>query len=286
MTIEAKVIAHSISRANKEIMTMQLKYPRFIHSEFMTHRVFSRNASSSRAIPISRMIKAIEDDTAMPIHWGKNEPGMQAHEESKSCVTLDFEDPFKVTNEEAWLYARDSAIEYAQAFGDAGYHKQIVNRLLEPFMHIEVIVTSTEWSNFYGLRNHPDAQPEIKMLASVMYDAHKASTPRQLDYCQVHLPYITNLEEQFTPVNELVKMSVARCCRVSFLNHDGSEPDKKKDFELYDRLVVAKPVHASPTEHVARALIDPTDRSGNFIGWHQHRQDVPFNVIENYEGLM
>lgn len=141
MTISAIVIADTISPAGKRITTLQLRYPRMVHSEFMTHRVFSRNASSSRAIPVERLIEDVLRDTAMPIHWGKNQPGMQARKKHDAPVLLD---GTFVSNENAWLAARDQAIEAARAFTKAGYHKQIVNRLLEPFAHINVVVTATE----------------------------------------------------------------------------------------------------------------------------------------------
>ena len=83
--MEVKVIADSISESGKRITTFQLKYPRFIHSEVMTHRVFSRNASSSRAIPVKKMIEQVRNNPAMPIHWGANQSGMQAKNELNEC---------------------------------------------------------------------------------------------------------------------------------------------------------------------------------------------------------
>lgn len=304
MTIEAKIIADSIGPKNRRITTMQLKYPRFIHAELMTHRVFSRNASSSRAIPVEKMINSILDDTAMPVHWGKNQPGMQAHEEQNalvygSCGLLDMVENTVdgVTREEAWFKARDRAIEVARDFHNAGYHKQIVNRILEPFMHISVLVTSTNFDNFYWLRRHPDAQPEIKVLADAMFEVHMASTPANLQYGEWHLPYITdrdrgivfptygghgNVIENPITIEDLIKISVARCARVSYLTHDGKDPDIEADFNLYERLVGSVPLHASPAEHQAKADLpmwggwENEHLSGNLDpGWVQFRKTLP-----------
>jgi len=185
MTITAKIIADSVSPDGVRITTMQLRYPRFIHAEFLTHRMFSRNASSSRAIPVERLIADIEADHAMPVYWGKNQKGMQAREECDGRVKSwefgpspsEFGGGMSWTAEEAWHFARDNAIKMARAFHEAGYHKQIVNRLLEPFSHINVLVTATDWANFYALRRHEDAQPEMKALADAMWEAQQASEP-------------------------------------------------------------------------------------------------------------
>lgn len=152
MTIAAKVICDSFDkRMNTRITSMELEYPRFIHAEFMTHRKFSRNASSSRAIPVAKMIQAVINNPAMPIHWGKNQAGMQAHEE--------LDDSAKESVERLWLDAKDCAVQVAKEMNDLGAHKQIVNRILEPFTHIHVIVTATDFANFFALRDHEDAQP-------------------------------------------------------------------------------------------------------------------------------
>lgn len=298
MTISAKIIADSVSPDGVRITSLELKYPRFIHAEFMTHRVFSRNASSSRAIPVERMIQNILDDTAMPIHWGKNQPGMQAREECDEFIDLeclvehdsiliddveDDEEPYYTTvyeskmlphnRQEAWEYARDEAIEVARAFHKAGYHKQIVNRLLEPFSHITVLVTATEWDNFFSLRLHPDAQPEIHELARQMKTVMDESNPRIISYHDYHLPYVTE-DDDHLPIDLKIQVSVARCARVSYLTHDGKVPVIEKDLELYEKLVGAQPIHASPAEHQATPAPYKTFPSGNFKGWQQYRQEI------------
>lgn len=284
MPIAAEVIADSVSPQGKRITTLRLRYPRFIHSEFLTHRVFSRNASSSRAIPVERLIEDVLRDTAMPLHWGKNQPGMQAKEECNEGIST-FELPgightwARISREEAWNTARDNAIAMARAFTEAGYHKQIVNRLLEPFSHINVLVTSTEWDNFFELRDHPDAQPEIRTLAQKMKKTMVESVPDELRDEEWHLPYVSIgnvLWDNADSVMNAIRVSVARCARVSYFTHEGKPPNIEDDLKLYERLVGAKPLHASPAEHQARPVglfeREKLSMTGNFRGWVQYRK--------------
>ena len=226
--------------------TFQLKYPRFIHSEFMTHRVFSRNASSSRAIPVEKMIEFIENDTAKPIHWGKNKPGMQADEECSAYIEIDGRSYHKF---DAWNIARDDAIKNAKAFHRAGYHKQIVNRILEPYAHINVIVTATSFENFFLLRSHKDAQPEIKVLSDMMKDLYETNKPDEIGPGVWHLPYVSDVEKEKYDIDDQLKLTTARCARVSYLTHDGKAPSYEADIKIYDQLITSKPIHASPAEH-------------------------------------
>jgi thymidylate synthase ThyX len=280
MTITAKIITDSISN-NIRLTTFQLRYPRFIHGEYMTHRVFSRNASSSRAIPVKKLISDIIEDTAMPIHWGKNRPGMQANEEHYDLLQINDEN---LSREEAWLKARDSAIEIATQFMHAGYHKQIVNRILEPFSHISVVCTATDFNNFFALRSHEDAQPEIKCLSDKMIEELANSIPNQLETGMWHLPYVLE-SENYLPLETKRKISVARCARVSYLRHDGTTPDITKDVELHDVLVVSRPLHASPAEHQATPDTltnnnwDNPAKHGNLRGYIQYRKTLPFEYV-------
>lgn len=288
MTITAKVICDSQPKTGTRITTLELEYPRFIHSEFMTHRMFSRNASSSRAIPVAKMIQAVIDNPAMPIHWGKNQSGMQAREQ--------LEDRYQLQAQLLWLAARDSAVEHAKTMMALGAHKQIVNRILEPFTHIRVIVTATNFANFFALRDHEDAQPEIRELAVAMKKAIEESTPKLVGIGEWHLPYLdaedfTNIYEHLKensitrhdPAQHQIRMmacavSAARCARVSYLTHDGERPTLEKDLELYRHLVNANPPHMSPCEHQATPDIHDAcegwHRLGlqaNFTGWVQFR---------------
>jgi hypothetical protein len=308
MTINAKIVADSISEAGKRLTTLQLRYPKFIHGEAKTHRLMriadrayelleeigfmddpnlSRNASSSRAIPVERLIKDVIDDPVYPSFWGKNQPGMQAAEECNELIHL-YEGEH--TREAVWSEARNKAIKIARAFAAAGYHKQIVNRLIEPFCHINVVVTATEWDNFFQLRCHPDAQPEMRLLAEAMRDAMAASTPKLLKQGEWHLPYID--QRVGGPDGDLagrmvdtIKVSVARCARVSYLTQEGKLPKIEEDLKLYDKLVGSVPLHASPSEHQAspdqrwknkvaanaEGWMNP-ELHGNFVGWIQHRK--------------
>ena len=283
MNFNVKMIADSYCyRRNSRISTLQLKYPRFIHSEFMTHRVFSRNASSSRAIPVSKMILDVLENPAFPVHWGKSQAGMQAFEQCDELIEIDDN---VYSREKAWLLARDYLVKVAKAYDKSGYHKQVVNRLLEPFAHISVIVTSTDWDNFFELRNHEDAQPEIKTLAEMMYQCLHSSVPKDnsLDW---HLPYILDEERENTHISELLKMSAARCARVSYLTHNGKTPSIEADVKLFNRLVKSKPLHASPLEHQAvTSMVDGLGDDNYFFnlrGWQSQRWFIE-NKIEGFE---
>ena len=298
MTISAQIIADSISPDGVRITTMQLRYPRFIHAEFMTHRVFSRNASSSRAIPVAKMIEDLRRDPAMPVFWGSNKPGMQAGDQlSEADIEI---------CEQYWLNGMETAIDYAQSLVDFGLHKQIANRILEPWAHINVVVTATDWENFFQLRRHKDAQPEIHELADRMYLAMHMSKPEEILSGQWHLPYVPHWERadivqdltgkswdenwDKTSYEAMIKVSVARCARVSFLTHDGRKTTGVEDAALYDRLIGSIPLHASPAEHQATPLecngsfiaSDGSTKyvyksehlSGNFTGWCQYRKTL------------
>jgi hypothetical protein len=274
--IEAKIIADSISEAGKRLTTLQLVYPRFIHSELMTHRVFSRNASSSRAIPVKKMLEMVRNEPAMPIHWGRNQPGMQADEQLIG-VELD-------TAKALWIDAAEAAAEIAEHMMGVGLHKQVANRILEPFQHISVVLTATEFDNWFELRAHKDAQPEIQMLAVRMLAAMGESTPKLLLRGEWHLPYVSAEDQsRIGDIDLCRKVSAARCCRVSHLKHDGTASSIEEDLSLCDRLVGAEPLHASPFEHQAtpdQRLQKPNGEfwwangplHGNLVGWIQSRK--------------
>ena len=154
MPYTARILLDSLSPVGARLTTMEVRYPRFIHSEMMTHRVFSRNAASSRAVPIKKMIAAVREEPAMPIFWGKNQSGMAAREEIVGDA--------RVRAETEWRRALDNALETAEQLSssEVDLHKQLVNRILEPFAWITVIITATEWANFFTQRLHADAQPE------------------------------------------------------------------------------------------------------------------------------
>jgi flavin-dependent thymidylate synthase len=262
--ITAKVIEHSYfdRHLSSEVVTFQLEYPRYIHSEFMTHRVFSRNASSSRAIPTSKF-----SHIAYPIRWGKNQPGMQPSQENLEGEVL--EEALEI-----WKEMASACLEGCRKLAELGLHKQWANRPLEWFTHISVVVTATEWDNFYKLRDHPDAQDEIRDLAQKMREAVSASDPKSLYRGEWHLPYITAKDKFNHSTTRLIKMSAARCARVSYLTHDKKKPNFEEDNKLFDRLTLANPPHMSPLEHQCTPDYswDKKNLWGNLTAWIQHRR--------------
>lgn len=270
---QAEVVAHSRNPGSTDIFTLKLAYPRFIHAEFMTHRMFSRNASSSRAIPMAKMIEQVRTNPAMPVHWGMNQPGMQARAE--------LDDPTEAA--QSWKRAARQAADIAEHMSAIGLHKQVANRVLEPFQLMHVVVTATEWFNFFELRDHEDAQPEIRELARVMKAAIESSAPvlrhphTDDEFSRWHLPFVTDEERSLYRMDVLLKLSTARCARVSYKNHDDTAPDAMKDIALHDALVAARPLHASPTEHQACAVTGDAFHK-NFRGWWQYRHEVERRV--------
>lgn len=278
MAYSAAILLDSVSEANVRLTTMEVTFPRMVLAEFNTHRTFSRNSASSRAIPFAKQLERITKDPVIPVHWGKNQPGMQAHEELSPEL--------RETARQDWLVARDFATLQAQELHRSGVHKQVVNRLLEPFMWQTVIVTATEWSNFFALRANPDAQPEIRTIAEMMQELYWSNQPKHLGLGQWHLPLIQpdELEWALANIELACKVSAARCARVSYLTHDGRR-DIEADVVLYDRLVSGG--HMSPLEHVATPcphaccdrnavpVLGQEQWHGNFRGWKQLRKFVP-----------
>jgi len=263
--VEVKVVEDSVNSVGNRLTTFQLRYWRAIHAEFMTHRMFSRNASSSRAIPVATIMKQVREAPASPVHWGANQPGMQADAEL-SPIGI-------VVAKTVWSQAANSAADFAEQLAKLGVHKQIANRLMEPFQYISVVVSATEWNNFYELRIHKDAQPEIQELAREMKKAQDASTPKKLKCGEWHLPYVTQEERSTLDVYTQQQISTARCARVSYLKHDGATPSIEEDKKLYERLVGGRPLHASPCEHQAKAMDDAFSYR-NFRGWSPFRISV------------
>lgn len=290
MSIQAKIIADSLAPCGKRLTTFELVYPRFIHSELMTHRVFSRNASSSRAIPIETMLKRIAANPAMPVFWAANQKGMQAvaEVENKDAALT------------AWLEACEDAVHHSRRLAELGLHKAIANRVTEPFQHMVTLVSATEYANFFALRAHPAAQQEFQVLAKLMLRAFLDNKPRALGPGEWHLPYINdedrleamNLATTFTSelpaiarlgLEIIKKVSVGRCARTSYVNQDGIRA-LADDIGLHDRLLndvdKGDPGHFSPFEHVARAEMHDIP-SGNFSGFTQYRKTFPNENIRN-----
>lgn len=270
MQTSAEVIADSISPEGSRVTTMVVTFHRFVLAEFNTHRVFSRNSASSRAIPVTRTLTNVEDDPAWPIYWGSELAGMQAGPELSGEDLIEAQNVYadikNYTTERISRYLNERSLA-----DSARLHKSVLNRLLEPFMWHTVIVTSTEWDNFFALRCHEAAQPEIRVAAELMRDAYHNSTPNQLEYGQWHIPFA---QDNFS-TNQNLKASVARCAWVSTANHDGDHSLEAIN-RMYDRLVSADPMHASPLEHQAlpSRTIPGASVRGNLNGWYQLRHLV------------
>lgn len=260
MSIFASILADSINVVGNRITSFLLRYPRFIHADFMTHRLFSRNTSSSRARPVAKLIEEAETAPALPIYWGKNQRGMQAEEE--------------LTGQELalaikqWNSARKAAIAQAKKLNKLGMHKQYVNRILEPFTHITVICTATHFGNFFNLRAHNDAMPEIQDLAYKMLTLYSSNKPQLLQPEEWHLPFADQYLNESIEISDALKIVTARAARVSYLNYDGNI-SHEKDYQLHDDLIAGG--HWSPFEHAAMALDSPTP-CGNFVGFKQYRK--------------
>ena len=285
MAFAAKILADSVGpRSDARLVTFEITFPRPFLAELNTHKMLSKNSASSRAIPVEKMIQRVLDDPYIPQSWGKNQKGMQATEEVTAGDAA--------LAEHEWLLARDTAILSAKSLMHLGIHKQFANRLLEPFMWHTCIITGTEWSNFFHLRNNPMAQPEMQTIAAMMQQLYKEHEPEKLDYGEWHLPLISPedydaafeqgiAQQAGNSVNlaqGMVKISVGRCARVSYLTHDGKR-DLKADIELHDSLL--KNGHLSPFEHVATpntgglAMGGHVSWSGNLREWRQYRKTIP-----------
>lgn len=267
----AQVIADSTCMGRR-LTTMEIQVQRFMLPEFNTHRAFSRNSASSRAIPFKKQIKRMEDmGIAFPVSWPAEQSGMQGGEEVSEKLIHDAKG--------AWTALARASVQTAQVLNEAGIHKSVVNRLLEPFMWHKIIVSATEWENFFTQRCSPLAQPEIRLLAENMAAALAESTPEDLAIGDFHTPYITADDAEFanSAFSEfgermlvMCEISAARCARVSYLTHDGKR-SIDADLELFEKLVSASPAHWSPLEHVATPLAGFDAATGNFTGWKQLR---------------
>lgn len=310
---DVRGIAHSISEYGKAVFTVYARYPRFIHAELMTHKDFSRSASSSRAIPVMKMLKQVWHNPAIPVSWGANIPGMQALTQLTGWRAN--------VAKNIWVTAGKIMCVLAYGLMKLGLHKQVANRLLEPWQLIHVVITSSKWVNFDTLRIHPDAQPEIRVLAELIKMARDHMKPTLLKAGEWHLPWIDpedwdtarHWAEFKNPMSSnyfeivldvLRKQSAARCARTSYATFDGKRSTIEADLKLYAQLVESRPVHASPCEHqatpdtqsmyctyvmdanghygrVAEKLEwDNPELHGNLSGWLQFRRMIPEHYID------
>ncbi len=221
----------------------------------------SRNSASSRAIPAKKIRWSVISNPYLPVYFGKNKPGMQSGEKFTGTKLF--------ISKKVWLWSRYIPIMFHFVGEKISIHKEILNRMLEPWLMVDIIVTSTEWSNFLNLRIKEDTQPETRLVAEKINSLLKFSKPTILKTNEWHLPFILK-EEENLDINTKKKISVARCARVSYATFDGKTSNINNDLKLYDKLSYSG--HWSPFEHVAKVL-DQEDRYGNFIGWMQHRKE-------------
>ena len=256
----AEVIADSLSPDNVRLTTMRLRFPRFVLAELNTHRVFSRNAASSRAIPIQTRITEVMTAPVLPYEWGAASRHMAATEPILPILAS--------RASAAWLSARDAAVDAATALQQLGVHKQVVNRLLEPFAWVDVILSGTDWASFFTLRCAPEAQPEIRHLACLMREAYEQSLPRICGYGTWHIPLLSEDELDTIPsFQDALLIAAGRIARVSY---NGRSNTLEADLALAHRLRASG--HWSPFEHVAVASPDRYDMCRNYRrGWHQLR---------------
>lgn len=250
--IWARSILASVHSGTKaRLDSILCRFPRSILPEVNTHRTFSGNTGSSRAVPIAKIIEQVERDPFIPEVWGSNQPGMQAGAECFNHVlTVPRSGSSACTREHAWLYARDDAVRHTKAFAVAGYHKQIVNRLLEPWMWTIKLISATEWDNFFTLRDHPDAEPHMQILAKAIRKARDEARVEILNPGVWHLPFVKQKEhDQYTPT-QLQILSVARCASTSYKTVDDFDMTLDRAKKIYEQLL-SDPLHASPFEHVA-----------------------------------
>jgi thymidylate synthase ThyX len=257
----ARLLLDSMSPSGVRLVTLEVTFPRFVLAEFNTHRSLSRNSASSRAIPTSKLLERVENDPVLPAQWGRNQKGMSAGD------VLDARE--QELAERIWLSARDAAVAHARKLLELSVHKQELNRVLEPFLWHTVIVTATEWENFFELRCAPNAQPEIRAAALTMRAALDASRPAGVAIGEWHVPLVQD-DERALPIELQKKISAARCARVSYLTHEGKRAIEK-DLELYERLQADR--HLSPFEHVATPSPD-VEFHANFRGWIQMRREI------------
>jgi hypothetical protein len=295
--ISAKIIADSVTNHGFRMTTMEIEYPRFILAEVNTHRMLSKNSASSRAIPVQKMHEHIRTSAAVPVHWGQNQAGMQAAQELEGSA--------RQTAMYYWHRAKEEALHWASCMSEkTNLHKQIANRVTEPWMTMKTVISGTEWQNFFWLRAHADAQPEIQALAQKMLTAYNESTPQLLMPGEWHVPYVRtargvgnsivyyDANNQAITAKQACIISASCCAQVSYRKNDDSFEKAEK---IFRQLIESEPCHASPVEHQAMPMRSTNWEyhpefwepgithmsangdmwSGNLRGWIQHRKLIP-----------
>lgn len=308
--MQVKIIANSINKWGKKLTSYELVYGRPIHGEVNTHRMLSKNAASSRAIPVKDVIRMVRENPAFLTRYGSNQAGMQDKGvEHDAPVILPWSET-EYTAREVWLLAAADMCDYAQAYEDAKYHKQVANRLLEPFQWMKTVMTGTEFENLFWLRDHPAADPTFQELVSKMRVAYNESKPVFLEPGDWHVPYYYDgvwvkdsvnskgeaIDIYCNTLQDALEISMSCCAQVSYRKLDDSQEKAKS---VVNRLNLNgeqpdDPAHASPSEHQGTPMqFDPKvfnnfvengvtsyhkdlgHMSGNLAGWIQNRQLIP-----------
>lgn len=270
MKTVANVIEDSVSEWGQRITTFEITYPRIILAEINTHKICVSNSSSSRAIPVAKLLELVRNQPFIPSQFGKNQPGMVSGEwETK-------EDMIYANNaaERIWREAKDSACRHAEDLMKIGVHKELVNRIIEPYSYTSTILTATEWDNFFTLRTASDAQPQFQELAKLMQAAYIKSKPVKRND---HIPYRADIPDNAS-WKDAFNYSAARCGRVSYLNH-GKDMTLAEGLEFADNRLL-KPRHMSPFQHQAFATEESKDKwSAQFRGWNMWRKVLEGDVV-------
>lgn len=256
-SISAKVICDTISEQGIRLTTFEIEYPRIVMSEFNTHRSVSKNSSSSRAIPVSKMLEHTKNINLKPVYFGSKKSGMQAGDE---LLGVELEQATGV-----WEASLRNAVESSEMLDELGVAKEVTNRLVEPFQLVKVVCTATDWDNFFNLRLHPDADPNICMLAYKMYKAMDDSEPQLLYDGEYHTPYVKALrdetgslfyydnDDKYLTLADAIKISAASCASVSYRT-EGMTIEKAD--KIFDMLINAEVIHSSPFEHLATPIVE------------------------------
>ena len=300
--IKVEIVADSINQQGDRLTSLVLTYPRIIHAEMMTHRMFSRNASSSRAVPIQKMIEAVKNNTFCPFEFQKAHKGMQGSEyftgkDKQECVDL-------------WLESAELALQQAEKMKAKGISKQIINRILEPYQYYKVLITGSKegWENFFKLRNPSyswqgkgefkswkdlvkshfkegasrdwvdglentsvlerlqinkgQAEIHMMMLSEKIYDVIQESVPIQLKPNEWHIPMISDLESLKLSTDDQIKLSVGRAANTSY-TVVGDEKELTLEHAIKIHDKCVELVHSSVFEHCARAMSD--EEHGSYI---------------------
>jgi thymidylate synthase ThyX len=282
----ARTVARSLNARTGDILTtMHLRLPWYITPELLRHRSFSFSSASTRAVPVKTMVGRVVDAPAMPLHWGRNQKGMQADEE------LD-RDSINACEGIIHRLASETALA-VQALDTYGLHKQVANKYLTPWLWCDILVSSTTWANFLALRVHRDAAPEMQRIATMVADelVDVRNIPRRLHPGDWHTPFVdleraqaeTGWEVDWTSDgHRLLRCSAARCARLSTRQGGAAREDWQADLDLARRLVESEPKHASPFEHVAQARETSDEGSGNFKGFAQLRHMMGGNTAKTF----